>query len=737
MKILFLTLLVFSFYSLSLSQTQDSITSKSVKVSGYVKTEKGNPIEGANLVIEGTIDGSTTDNIGYFEFETEKSGSRNLIITAIDYSEKKLKIDIVPGKDLQLNIILSKSNYVTDEITVTASSFTSGENSKVTLTPLEIVRIPGADADLFRAITTFPGSNQVDEGSRIAVRGGAPNEVLTILDQASLYNPFIFDNDNNTSSFSTVNPWGLKGINFSSGGFSSKYGNVLSAVLDLQTYDVPKTKTLFAILGLGNAGLSGVYSNNDGTFGATFTAGQFFLQPFLLINHTDADYSPMPSASSLGGTLSYKVSSTGYLKFYADYNSDNIGIKSQSPTYDGYYSGSTKNFFTNLALSISPTSVSLLNVSLSSSIFNRKFNYGIIDNTSNDIYSKLRADYSMPVSQKIDFGTGAEYEYSGYNTDGVFPMYFYNIGLNAPKFNFNTKNNTGRFGAYLESRIRPLDNFYVVGGIRSDYHTLSKNINFDPRLSVVFRLSKYSFLKGASGIYHQYAALSDFALSFGNNLKPMQAIHYILGYEFNRDNDFIFRVESYYKKYSNLVSNSTYGFLYGSDGEGFAKGADVFLKVRLKPKFNGWISYSYTDSKRKQYANGPLESADYDITHTVSVVGTYNITDFFTAGITYHISTGKPYTPVFGSVFDSTQNAYIPFYADYNSDRFPTYTRIDVNAQYVFSFFGKFAVAFLALNNILDNKNLYNYTYNSDYSQKIALRSNNNRIIYFGMGFQF
>lgn len=93
---------------------------------------------------------------------------------------------------------------------MTASSFTSGQNNAVALTSLEIVRIPGADADLYRAITTFPGSNQVNEGSRITVRGGDPDEVLTIIDQASLYNPFIFDETFNVSSYSTINPWVLK-----------------------------------------------------------------------------------------------------------------------------------------------------------------------------------------------------------------------------------------------------------------------------------------------------------------------------------------------------------------------------------------------------------------------------------------------------------------------------------------------------------------------------------------------
>ena len=736
MKIYTSLVLILFAIGTSYAQTKDSTEIKPVKISGYVKGEKSKPIEGANLVIEGTIDGSTTDNTGYFEFETEKSGKKVLIITAIDFSEKKEQIEIIPGKDLQLNISLAKTIYVTDEITVTASSFTSGENSKVTLTPLEIMRIPGADADLYRAITTFPGSNQVDEGSRIAVRGGEPSEVLTIMDQASLYNPFIFDNDNNTSSFSTVNPWGLKGINFSSGGFSAKFGNVLSAVLDLQSYDIPKNKGMFAILGLANAGLSGAWVNKEGDLGATFTAGQTFLKPFLLINHTDAEYSPEPSATSLGGTLSYKLSKTGFLKFYANYNFDNIGIKSTGPTYSGFFTGKNKNFFSNLALSVTPTSVSLLNVSISTSFFNRKFGYGVMNSNSDDSYAKLRGDFSLPVTSKIDLGTGVEYEYNGYKVDGTYPQNYYNLSLSAPTFSFNTKKNTGRFGAYAETRIRATEFLYFIAGLRGDYHTLSQQFNADPRFSVVLKISKHSFIKGATGIYHQYPALSDYTLSFDNKLKPQQAVHYILGYEYNRENDFIFRVESYYKDYSNLVSQSEYGFLYGSDGKGFAKGADVFFKVRLKPKFNGWISYSYTDSKRRQTASSPLQSANYDITHNLSVVGTYNISDYITCGITYHISTGKPYTPIYGSVFDSTQSAYIPFYAPFNSDRFPTYHRVDVNAQYIFSMFGRFAVAFLALNNLFDNDNLYTYTYNADYSQKIAVRSNNNRIIYFGIGLQ-
>ncbi|MEZ4821954.1 MAG: hypothetical protein R2942_05840 [Ignavibacteria bacterium] len=34
-----------------------------------------------------------------------------------------------------------------------------------------------------------------------------------------------------------------------------------------------------------------------------------------------------------------------------------------------------------------------------------------------------------------------------------------------------------------------------------------------------------------------------------NDLLPEQAIHYILGYEFNKDGNYIARIEGYYKDY--------------------------------------------------------------------------------------------------------------------------------------------------------------------------------------------
>lgn len=703
---------------------------------GEVKDEEGKVVYGANIVLKGTIDGATTDEKGYYEFETEKTGNQILICSALEYAEYTKQIN-VSGEKLKADIKLYRAVYETEEIIVTASTFTSGEHSKVTLTPLEIVRIPGADADLFRAITTFPGSNQVDEGSRIAVRGGDPNEVLTFLDNASLYNPFIFQDAYNTQSFSTVNPWGLKGINFSSGGFSARFGNVLSAVLDLKSYDVPTGNGMFAFLGLANASLQGAYATTDGKFGASFTSYQFIVKPFMELNGIEEDYNKTPTATGIGGMLVYKTSETGIIKLYANYDYSKLGIRSNSPSYTGYFNSEANSFFTNLKYSFAPTSVSALSMSFSMSDYNNIAKYGVLDNRSDNLYSKFRADFAIPFSNKFDFSAGAEYEFSEYKLNGDVPLYFYNLKPGAPSLTLREIENTGRAGFYSELTGKLTGKLAVIGGLRSDYYTISKEVIIDPRLSIVYKITDNSYLKGAAGIYHQNPALNYFVQSFGKKLLPEKAIHYILGYEYNRDGDYIFRVESYYKDYMNLVLFDRYYQNFSSDGYGFAKGIDAFLKVRFRGKFNGWISYSLTDSRRKQYNATGVSPANFDITHNFSIVGEYNLSDVMTIGAIYRISTGSPYTPVTGSVFNQEQNVYIPIYAEENTGRMPTYTRFDMNYQYYTTLFNRFTVLVLAISNILNTNNLNEYTYTADYGVMKGVSFNNPRTVYIAIGMQF
>lgn len=716
-----------------------SALAQDAKIYGKITGENSTPLNGANVVIEGSIDGATTDSAGYYEFETSRTGSQNLLFTYFEYDERRQTIVIETGKNFELNVKLKKGEVETEEILVTASSYTSGQQSQVTITPLEIVRIPGSDADLYRAISTFPGLNQINEGSRITVRGGDENEVLTILDQASLYNPFVFDDDFNTSSYTTINPWGLRGINFSSGGFSAKYGNALSAVLDLKTFEMPQGTGAFAWMGLANVSFSGVFLSKDKNFGAAIDLGQTILEPYFKLNGYLIDqYDPIPLARGIGGSLSYKPSKSSSIKLVFDYSQDKIGIKNTSPSFDGFYNSGSKTLFSNIEYSAGLGSGIYLNMGLSFSDHKDDILYGILNTNNNQLYSKYRVDLTYQLSNKVDLNTGGEYEYNEDKFDGRVPQLSYNLRTDAPYFDLANLSRSGRAGGYIEAQIRPFKTFFTIAGIRTDYHTLSKVSIVDPRLSLGWKFAKNNVVRGAIGIYHQFPKLEYYARSENYSLKPEEATHYILGYEYNvNEGVFLFRVEGYYKDYRDLVTLDPYSFLYTSGGKGVAKGVDVFIKSSVANKYSTWISYSYTDSKRVQYESLVEVPAKYDITNSLTFVGSYNITEAIVTGLTYRVSTGKPYTPITGGIFDPAYNLYQPVYAEVNSGRFPTYHRLDVNFQYIFSLIGRFAVAVFQINNLLNNKNLYDYTYNADYTERKEIITTNKIQFYVGLGVQF
>ena len=50
-------------------------------INGIVTDAKGNPIPEANVYLEGTYDGSTTDDSGVFSFTTSETGSQTLVVS--------------------------------------------------------------------------------------------------------------------------------------------------------------------------------------------------------------------------------------------------------------------------------------------------------------------------------------------------------------------------------------------------------------------------------------------------------------------------------------------------------------------------------------------------------------------------------------------------------------------------------------------------------------------------------
>jgi len=176
------------------------------------------------------------------------------------------------------------------------------------------------------------------------------------------------------------------------------------------------------------------------------------------------------------------------------------------------------------------------------------------------------------------------------------------------------------------------------------------------------------------------------------NVKPETADQASIGYFQNlKDNKYEASVELYYRKLYNQID-----FIDGAEtllnedlpgdmlfGNGRAFGTEFYLKKNAG-RLNGWISYtlSRTERKIKGINNDLYFPAKYDKTHSVVLVGVYELNPRILLSGTYNFASGIPATLPDGRFeFDN-------FPVQYNSSnsrnnyRIPSYHRLDLSATF-------------------------------------------------------
>ena len=115
-------------------------------------------------------------------------------------------------------------------------------------------------------------------------------------------------------------------------------------------------------------------------------------------------------------------------------------------------------------------------------------------------------------------------------------------------------------------------------------------------------------------------------------------------------------------------------------GRGRAYGLELFLR-KQKGRFTGWIAYTLSRSERDfdQILGGPYPTG-FDRTHDLSVVLSYDFTDWFTASSTFVLGSGAPYTPI-KSVYLVNFTPTLE-YGLRNSARLPLYHRLDLSLSF-------------------------------------------------------
>jgi hypothetical protein len=162
-------------------------------LSGIIsEAESGETMIGVNVLIPALQTGVITNEYGFYSITLPK-GSHEVIYTSLGFGEYKEIIDL--DAPLNKNVTLSESTETLDVVIlktdVEKTNIRTTQMSVTTLKASTIKRIPVVlgEADVIKAITLLPGVTNAGEGaSGFNVRGGAADQNLVLLDEATLYN---------------------------------------------------------------------------------------------------------------------------------------------------------------------------------------------------------------------------------------------------------------------------------------------------------------------------------------------------------------------------------------------------------------------------------------------------------------------------------------------------------------------------------------------------------------------
>lgn len=594
------TLKIFLIY---LIFTLSAIAQNSV-ISGKV-TDGAEPVPGATILVTDTDEGAVSDIMGNFEITNLYNKKYNLRISSIGYETQEIEIDLTEKSRIEVTIQLVSKVFQTGSVEVVGSKVQAQNDTRTSfleLKPRNAKIMAGGVEDVLRTLQALPGVLAPNDfSSQLIIRGSGPDQNLIIIDDIEIFNPYRL-----YGVISMFNPSAVSSVNLITGGFPSKYGDRLSAVLDVTNKE-----------GALNTGFTGSLNASISDANLVLEGKNPFNIPgSWLVNSRRTYYDLIvgPVVKNAG----LVDENTSFPNFYdvqlkltlGSFNGHKFNITSIISA-DGVDVISAKNRKT-------PDSISVNNLTLNnvfglswlyskSSKFSNKFtvsyytNSGDADFASEVLDPSLNRDEFEEVSidtiapyllgfkfksaftfrktaaeNKIMYLWGKNILEAGVGVDFLETLIDFKFQLEPELKAFLTSNpnfrssisdirdvkNSARYKFFIQNNFRLTEKLYIEPGFRLDHYEILSRTYLSPRISFSLAIDPITTLRGGFGIYFQspgYEKLRDQNVLYNldraslKNVDAEKSIHYILGLERWLNSEWNIKTEVYYKDFKNLI----------------------------------------------------------------------------------------------------------------------------------------------------------------------------------------
>lgn len=714
------------------------------------------------------INGALSDEKGFFKIEEVPVGEYSLRFSLVGFNP--LFIDnVVVNSGAPADVFAELEIVSTELIEITEERFRNPSdisNSFKNLKYEEIRRAPGGFEDIGRVVQTLPGVSFVNDGRNdLIVRGGSPSENLFLVDNSVVPNINHFGSQGSTGGpISIINLELLREINFITGGFSAKYGDKLSSILELKLREGSREKFLSDI-NLSATGFGAVF---EGPLGSEkkgswiLSARRSYLD--LIFNASGFGFVPAYSSAQLKAVYDFDEKNSLAVNAYG--NLDNVkfnndteeNIQDNETILDNDQKGYVNTF--ELKSLLTKKSFALFNLGRTYNSFkylgrDSLFN-DIFRNNSKESETTLKAEYflSPDIGTQLEFG--AAWRFINFENDILrdtdTTLYIDPVTGDRyvlPALAINDNNGTGKAFAFAQVTHTFFGKLKFNAGLRYDYFAFIKNKNYiSPRVSAVYSFTGKFNMSFAYGIFYQSPSYVWLIANPANrDLNDIRADHYIAGAEYLLSSDFRISLEAYYKKYSDypvsslrpyvILANSGGDFEQQEDfglepltsvGTGYSRGIELFMQKALTEYFYGTLNLSVYESKYKAL-DGIERTSNFDNRYLFTITGGYKFGDGWQAGSKFRFAGGRPYTPI--NPADGTM-----LVSEYNTARLPDYSRLDFRLDKNWNFSKWTLITYIDIQNILNKKNITSIEWNK-YTKMIEENESNGILPSIGINVMF
>ncbi len=686
-----------------------------------------------NVLFPEVPTGTVTNEYGYYSISLP-AGTYTVRFTSLGYGAAEQKVELT--KDTKLNIELAESDEQLETIVIEADveklETRSPQMSVNSLSMETIKKIPVVlgETDLIKALTLLPGVTNAGEGSAgFNVRGGAADQNLVLLDEATLYG-----SDHLFGFFSVFNPDAIKDLKLYKGGIPARFGGRVSSVLDIYQRDGNKQK----LSGTGGIGLvasrlllEGPIVKDKASFliGGRSSYAHLFLPLFDIENRA--------YFYDLNAKISYTLGENDRLYMSSYFGRDVFEV-------DNLFGNTFGNSFVNLRWNHLFNNKLFANASIIYSDYNYGLELDFVEFQFDSGITNLNAKYDLThyINDKVKMRYGLNSIYYQFDPGEITPTTL-SSGINARKL---TQKYAWENGVYVDGEFAITDDININAGLRlstfnrlgqeslntygpdgpllfdrdrgiytsadptgsfssSRGETLESFANLEPRFSIAYSLDEDTSIKASYQRINQYIHLIsntnaptpfDLYAPSGSFIEPQVGDQVAAGY-FKNLGDYSLEVESFYKTVDNRLDYIDGADLIANDaveqillaGEARAYGLEVLLR-KNKGRLQGWIAYTLSRSEQRAPGrtafepginNGEWYNSPWDKTHDLTITSNYEFNKKWSAGANFTLQTGLPVTLPNGQY--EFNGLFVPTFEERNSSRLPTIHRLDLSATYV------------------------------------------------------